>query len=209
MLELALTHRSFSKENGGVPTNEKLEFLGDSVLGLFVTEQIYSRFPDLTESRLSVLRAEVVSTKPLAAIARELGIGQYLRIGKGEESTGGRDKNSLLADTLEALIGAIFVDHGYYECSRVITPWFGDRIDAASADSLGTDIKSALQELAAAMGLPAPEYEVEVTGPSHDRNFTAVAIVGGERFASGSGKNKRDAQQITARHAYDQLIARK
>ena len=120
MLELALTHRSFSYEAGGIPTNERLEFLGDSVLGLVVTDELYKKFPDLDESRLSPLRSGVVNMRALAQIARDLKLGEYLRIGKGEEATNGRDKNSILADSLEALVGAIYLEHGYIRSSEVI-----------------------------------------------------------------------------------------
>ena len=120
LIDLALTHRSFAYESGGIPTNERLEFLGDSVLGLVVTQELYELLPDMDESRLSPLRSGVVNTKALAQIARDLKIGDFLRIGKGEESSGGRDKNSILADSLEALVGAIYIEHGFEETSKII-----------------------------------------------------------------------------------------
>jgi ribonuclease-3 len=120
LLELALTHRSYSYEAGGIPTNERMEFLGDSVLGLVVTDELYEKFPDLDESRLSPLRSGVVNMRALAQVARDINLGQYLRIGKGEEATNGRDKNSILADSFEALVGAIYLDHGYTKTAEIV-----------------------------------------------------------------------------------------
>jgi ribonuclease-3 len=209
LLELALTHRSFAYESGGLPTNERLEFLGDSVLGLVVTEELYKKFPELDESRLSPLRSGVVNMRALAAIAKELELGAFLRIGKGEESTGGREKNSILADSLEALVGAIYIEHGFVKTASVILNWFSETIDSANAQGLGLDGKTALQELAAAKGLGAVEYEVTDSGPDHDKSFTAIANVGGEKFAACTGKSKREAEQLAARIAYEELLARK
>lgn len=208
MLELALTHRSYAYESGGIPTNERLEFLGDSVLGLIVTQSLYSKFPDLDESRLSPLRSGVVNTKALAVIARQLSLGNYLRIGKGEESSGGRDKSSILADSLEALVGAIYLEHGIDVTAHKVLEWFGPLIASAYAQGTGIDAKTGLQELAAFRNLSAPEYEIEESGPDHDKSFTAVAIVSGERFAVGSGKSKREAEQVAAKLALEVLHAR-
>ena len=208
MLELALTHRSYAYESGGIPTNERLEFLGDSVLGLIITQSLYSQFPDLDESRLSPLRSGVVNTKALAVIARELSLGNYLRIGKGEESSGGRDKSSILADSLEALVGAIYLEHGIDVTTRKVLEWFGPLIASAYEQGAGIDAKTGLQELAALRNLTAPEYVIEESGPDHDKSFTAVAIVSGERFAVGSGKSKREAEQVAAKAALEVLHAR-
>jgi len=146
LLELALTHRSFSYEAGGIPTNERLEFLGDSVLGLIVTDELYKLFPDLDESRLSPLRSGVVNMKALAQIAREINLGKYLRIGKGEETTNGRDKNSILADTFEALVGAIYLEHGYVRSAEVISKWIKPAImDATSQGSSASSCKDCLR----------------------------------------------------------------
>jgi ribonuclease-3 len=208
LLQLALTHRSYSYEHGGVPTNERLEFLGDSVLGLLITEVLFERFPDFDESKLSPLRSSVVNTRALATIARELELGQYLLIGKGEESTGGRDKNSLLADCLEALVGAIYLDHGYVATAECVLRWCESALSAATADGATLDGKTALQELAAGRGLTSPEYEIEESGPDHDKSFTAITVLGGERFPQGSGKSKREAEQVAAKLAYEILQAR-
>jgi ribonuclease-3 len=208
LLELALTHRSFAYESGGLPTNERLEFLGDSVLGLIITQELYRQFPDLDESRLSPLRSGVVNTKALSVIARQLNLGDFLRIGKGEESSGGRDKNSILADTLEAIVGAIYIQHGLATADKKVLEWFGPLIESANAQGAGIDGKTALQELAAARGLTVPEYEIQESGPDHDKSFTAVVLLSGERFAPGDGKSKREAEQVAAKLALEVLNAR-
>ena len=205
MLELALTHRSFSYEAGGLPTNERMEFLGDSVLGLVVTDELYEKFPDLDESRLSPLRSGVVNMRALAAIARDLKLGEALKIGKGEEITGGRDKNSILADAFEALVGAIYIDKGYAKTREVILTLMARSIEEASIRGAGLDGKTALQEIVAASGWGVPEYRVSESGPDHDKNFVAVAVVNGETFPEGKGKSKREAEQIAARLAFEAL----
>jgi ribonuclease-3 len=205
LLELAFTHRSFAYENGLTETNERLEFLGDSVLGLVVTEELYLRYPDLDESRLSPLRSGIVNMRALADIARSLELGQYMRIGKGEEVTGGRDKNSLLAESLEALIGAIYLSHGFAESQRVVGKLISETMENAKDRGAGLDGKTALQELAAARKISAPEYQISESGPDHDKTFVATAVVGGEAIATGEGKSKREAEQIAARIAYEKL----
>lgn len=207
LLDLALTHRSFAYESGGIPTNERLEFLGDSVLGLVVTQELYDQLPDMDESRLSPLRSGVVNTKALAQIARDLNLGPSLRIGKGEETSGGRDKNSILADALEAIVGAIYLEHGYEATAKIILNWFRPVIASAMAQGSGIDGKTALQELAAARNLGLPEYLVTETGPDHDKHFNANVSVGGEIVGTGEGKSKRDAEQAAARSAYLKLNA--
>jgi ribonuclease-3 len=208
LLQLAFTHRSFAYESGGLPTNERLEFLGDSVLGLLITEELYARFPDFDESKLSPIRSGVVNTRALAHIARELQIGEFLRIGKGEESSGGREKNSILADALEALVGVIYLQHGFTKTAEVVLKWFGPIIDEASKAGASLDGKTALQEIAASKNLTSPEYEIEESGPDHDKSFTAVAILSGEKFPMGSGKSKREAEQVAAKLAYDVINSR-
>ena len=205
LLELALTHRSHAYESGAVETNERLEFLGDSVLGLIVTEELYRRFPELDESRLSPLRSGIVNMRALADIARKLELGKYIRLGKGEEVTGGRDKNSLLADALEALIGAIYLETGYSNTSRVVNVLIDETLEGAMAKGAGLDGKTALQELMASAGKGLPEYVVTETGPDHDKSFTALAMVGGVALAQGAGKSKREAEQLAARGAYQIL----
>ena len=207
LLELAFTHRSFAYETGAKETNERLEFLGDSVLGLIVTEELYLRYPDLDESRLSPLRSGIVNMRALADIARELELGQYIRLGKGEEVTGGRDKNSLLADALEALIGAIYLHSGFEKCTQVVRMLIRTTMESALARGAGLDGKTALQELAVSLGRGVPEYVVSEEGPDHDKNFMAVAMLAGVALSEGGGKSKREAEQVAARTAYERLKA--
>ena len=208
MLELALTHRSFSYEAGGIPTNERLEFLGDSVLGLVVTDELYKKFPDLDESRLSPLRSGVVNMRALAQIARDLKLGEHLRIGKGEESTNGRDKNSILADSLEALVGAIYLQYDYTKTAEIVLKWMQPALNSVSTLGAALDGKTSLQEIAATLNLSAPEYEITESGPDHDKSFIATAVVGGEKFPSGDGKSKREAEQAAAKLAHEALSGR-
>ena len=205
LLELAFTHRSFAYESANKETNERLEFLGDSVLGLIVTEELYKRYPEFDESRLSPLRSGVVNMRALADIARELDLGKYIRLGKGEEVTGGRDKNSLLADALEAIIGAIYLQFGFEICTQIVRRLIAPTLDSAVARGAGLDGKTALQELVAALNRGLPEYVVSEDGPDHDKNFTAVAMVEGASVGEGVGKSKREAEQIAARIAYEAL----
>jgi len=207
LLELAFTHRSFAYENGLTETNERLEFLGDSVLGLVVTEELYKKYPDLDESRLSPLRSGIVNMRALADIARSLELGLYMRIGKAEEVTGGRDKNSLLADSLEALIGAIYLSHGFEASQKIVGELISQTMENAKDKGAGLDGKTALQELAAARKISPPEYQITESGPDHDKTFVAIAVVGGDAIATGEGKSKREAEQIAARLAYEKLIS--
>jgi ribonuclease-3 len=205
VLELAFTHRSFAYETGITTTNERLEFLGDSVLGLIVTEELYLKYPDLDESRLSPLRSGIVNMRALADIARTLELGKYIRLGKGEEVTNGRDKNSLLADALEALIGAIYLECSFEKSTQVVRELIKETLSSAMAKGAGLDGKTALQELLASSGKGSPEYQVTETGPDHDKSFTAVAMVSGEAISEGSGKSKREAEQSAARSALEKL----
>jgi len=209
LLELAFTHRSFAYENDTKETNERLEFLGDSVLGLIVTEELYLRYPDLDESRLSPLRSGIVNMRALADIARELNLGQYILLGKGEEVTNGRDKNSLLADALEALIGAIYLDCGFEAATIAVRALIKETLESAMAKGAGLDGKTALQELVATLGRGTLEYQITESGPDHDKNFVAIALVGGESISEGVGKSKREAEQSAARSAYEVLITLK
>ena len=208
LLDLAFTHRSYAYEAGISVTNERLEFLGDSVLGLVVTEELYRKYPDLDESRLSPLRSGIVNMRALAEIARTLNLGSFIRLGKGEEVTHGREKNSLLADALEALLGAIYLEHGFAKSAEVIEKLIEPVLIDAMSRGAGLDGKTALQELVAAQGKGAPEYKVTESGPDHDKNFTATVLVAGEAMGSGTGKSKREAEQSAARHAYDTLAQR-
>lgn len=205
LLVLALTHRSFAHEAGGIPTNERLEFLGDTVLGLVVTEALYRRHPDLSEGELAKMRAATVSQRSLAAIARRLGLGEYLLLGKGELATGGRDKDSILSDTLEALFGAVYLIHGI-ETARQVVERLVDPTLAVAADlGAGLDWKTSLQEAAARLGLGAPEYEVTSDGPDHARTFTARIVLDGVVRGTGTGSAKKIAEQEAAASAYRAL----
>lgn len=205
LLEKALTHRSFAYENGGLPTNERLEFLGDSVLGLVVTTALFQDHPDLPEGRLAKLRASVVNSRALADVARRLGphgLGSYLFLGRGEETTGGRDKESILADTLEAVLGAIYLAYGLDIAGEVVHRLFDPVMAQAARLGAGLDWKTSLQELTASESLGVPEYVVTETGPDHEKTFTAAARVGGVEYGTGTGRSKKEAEQQAAEAAW-------
>jgi ribonuclease-3 len=208
LLERALTHRSYAYENGGLPTNERLEFLGDSVLGLVVTTALYHDHPDLPEGQLAKLRASVVNMRALAEVARSLGpngLGPHLLLGKGEEATGGRDKPSILADTLEALLGAIYLQHGIERASQVIHKLFDPVMAESAVRGAGLDWKTSLQELTAARGLGVPEYQAEEAGPDHAKTFTSWVVVAGRRYGGVTGGSKKEAEQRAAEAAWREL----
>ena len=208
LLERALTHRSYAYENGGLPTNERLEFLGDSVLGLVITTALFNSHPDLPEGQLAKLRASVVNMRALADVARRLGpfgLGPYLLLGKGEEATGGRDKASILADTLEALLGAIYLEHGLGRATTVIHRLFDPLMEEAAGRGAALDWKTSLQELTAALGLGVPEYRIDEAGPDHAKTFTAWAVVAGQRYGGVEGRSKKEAEQRAAETAWRTL----
>ncbi|WP_029114939.1 ribonuclease III [Mycobacterium sp. URHB0044] len=210
LLTVALTHRSYAYENGGVPTNERLEFLGDAVLGLVITAEIFTKYPDRTEGELAKLKSAVVNTQALAQIARELtddGLGSYLLLGRGELASGGAQKANLLADGLESLLGAIYTEHGHEVARDVIIRLFAELLDTAANLGAGLDWKTSLQELSAARRLGVPSYVVTSTGPEHDKFFTARAVVNGVDYGSGGGRTKKEAEQHAAATAYAELEA--
>ena len=207
LLERALTHRSYAYEHGGLPTNERLEFLGDSVLGVIVTDALYRTHPDLPEGQLAKLRASVVNTRALAGVARSLELGKWLRLGKGEEVTGGRDKASILADTMEALIGAVYLDRGLEAATTMVRMLFDPLMLAATEEGAALDWKTSLQELTAAKGLGVPEYVVGESGPDHQKAFTAAAVVQGAVHGEGAGRSKKEAEQQAAEAAWRDLSA--
>jgi len=207
LLERALMHRSFAYENGGLPTNERLEFLGDSVLGLIVTDTLFRSYPDLPEGQLAKLRAAVVNMRALAGVARGLDLGAYVRLGKGEEGTGGRDKSSILADTLEAVIGAVYLDQGLRAADALVHRLFDPVIARSARLGAGLDWKTSLQELTAAEILGVPEYHVEESGPDHQKSFRAWVLVGGEVLGSGEGRTKKAAEQQAAEAAWTKISA--
>jgi ribonuclease III len=202
LLERALTHRSYAYENGGLPTNERLEFLGDSVLGLVVTDTLFRSHPDLPEGQLAKLRAAVVNMRALAGVARSLNLGAYIRLGRGEEGTGGRDKSSILADTLEALIGAVYLDLGLRAADELVHRLFDGLIVRSASLGAGLDWKTSLQELTATEDLGVPEYQVEESGPDHQKTFRAVVGVGGVAYGRGAGRSKKEAEQQAAEAAW-------
>jgi len=202
LLDRALMHRSYAYENGGLPTNERLEFLGDSVLGLIVTDTLFRSYPDLPEGQLAKLRAAVVNMRALAGVARALDLGAYVRLGKGEEGTGGRDKSSILADTLEAVIGAVYLDKGLSLADELVHRLFDPLIARAARLGAGLDWKTSLQELTAEMALGVPEYHVEESGPDHQKFFRAFVRIGSQTYGQGEGRSKKEAEQQAAEAAW-------
>lgn len=208
LLTLALTHRSYAYENGGLPTNERLEFLGDSVLGLTVTERLYTAHPGRSEGELAKIRASVVNMHALAEVARDLGdggLGAHLLLGKGEEMTGGRDKASILADGMESLLGAVHLQHGIDTAREVVLRLFADLLERGPKLGAGLDWKTSLQELTAERGDGVPAYEISSTGPDHDKEFTATVVVAGAPLGVGVGRSKKEAEQKAASTAWKAL----
>jgi ribonuclease-3 len=197
LLTQALTHRSHSYENGNQPNNERLEFLGDSVLGFVVTAELYKRFGELQEGELSSLKNSVVSAKALAEVAAGIDIGSFLLLGKGEEKTGGRDKGNLLADAFEAILGAIYVEHGLTRASKLVERFIFPLLDNHIDLLLNSEPKTKLQEIAQERGLAAPAYETTHTGPDHDRIFSATVTVG-EVVSAGEARSRKGAESEAA-----------
>ena len=208
LLEQALTHRSYAYEHGGLPTNERLEFLGDSVLGLVITETLYRSHPDLPEGQLAKLRSAVVNMRALAGVGRGLGLGAHLRLGKGEETTGGRDKASILADGVEALIGAAYVDLGVEAATEVIHRLFDPLLEHAPHLGAGLDWKTSLQELTASLDLGVPEYRITESGPDHAKAFVATVVLRDGSHGTGRGNSKKEAEQEAAAATWEDLAAR-
>lgn len=205
ILRLALTHRSFANENGHLPNNERLEFLGDAVLGLSVATQLYVQYPSRPESDISKMRASIVSRYGLADIAREIDLGVHILLGRGELVTEGRSKESILADTTEAILGAIYLEHGFEVARDAVLRLFAEKIDTASSTGMHQDWKTALQERLAERKLPMPVYQSSSTGPDHDLLFTARVLVGDRELGQGGGPNKKLAEQEAARQAFRKL----
>ncbi len=208
LLRLALTHRSYAYEHGGIPNNERLEFLGDSILGQAVTVMLYREHPDLDEGELAKRRASLVSSVALAEVARSIGLGDFLLLGRGEAQSGGAAKSSILADTVEAIIGAVYLDAGGEVATalvlRLLEPLLGDpeRFGASM------DPKTSLQEIAARNGVGAPSYTVTNTGPDHNKLFHATVTVSGLVTANGEGTSKKQAEMAAALEAWTRLNAR-
>jgi len=201
-----LSHRSWCAENGQVESNERLEFLGDAVLGLTIADTIFVHYPELPEGQLAKLRAGVVNGVTLADIAREIHLGDSLLLGKGERTTGGADKQSILADALEAIIGAVYVDGGIEPArALVLRLWDSHIADAVREGPGGFDHKTRLQELAVAASDKAPSYQVTTAGPDHARTFDARVLVGSEVLGVGTGSSKKEAEQAAAGQAVEAL----
>ncbi|MCP4963558.1 MAG: ribonuclease III [Actinomycetia bacterium] len=205
LLERAMAHRSWCSENGGVASNERLEFLGDSVLGVVVTDHIFHRYPQHSEGSLAKVRAAVVNTQVLAEIATEIDIGSAVWLGRGEDLSGGRQKTSILADGLEAVIGAVYLDGGFEPAGRLILALLGSRIETHAAGPGGHDHKTMLQEIAASRFDDVPFYNVSGEGPDHQRIFDAIVAIGGTDHGRGTGATKKQAEQAAARDAWESL----
>jgi ribonuclease-3 len=206
--EAALTHRSYAFERGLAVTNERLEFLGDSVLGLVVTDMAYTEYPEMPEGALAKLRAAIVNMSALADVARALRLGDVVLLGKGEEQSGGRDKSSILADALEAVFGAVYLDRGLGVATELIRQLFRPRMQAYVRGEGDRDYKTILQELASQALRSIPEYRLVERGPDHEKEFTATVHLGGEPMGTGIGRSKKEAEQRAAREAYVRISDR-
>jgi len=203
--EASLTHRSFAFEHDLIITNERLEFLGDSVLGLVVTDLAYRTYPEMPEGQLAKLRAAIVNMTALADVARDLDLGSVVLLGKGEEGSGGRNKASILADALEAVFGAVYLDLGLETARELIERLFAPRMEAYVRGEGDRDYKTILQELASQQLRALPVYHIEERGPDHQKEFTATVVIGGERLGTGIGRSKKEAEQQAAREAHAQI----
>lgn len=197
----ALTHRSWCAENEGDPSNERLEFLGDAILGVTITEKLFTDAPEMSEGGLAKARAEVVSAPSLAEAARVVGVGAHLRLGRGEETSGGREKESILADAMEAVIAAVYLDGGRDIATAMIADLLSESVDRALSAPGKRDYKTRLQEHASELGVTAPSYEISATGPDHGRRFNAKVTVG-TTVGRGTGSSKKQAEQNAAEEAF-------
>ena len=203
----ALTHRSFAFEAGGIETNERLEFLGDSVLSIIVSEYLYRAYPMASEADLSRMRASVVSQQSLAEVARTIHLGDFILLGKGENLTGGRERDSILCDTVEAMIGATFLSYGLEPTRRVVEDHLRMFLRDVVARGARMDYKTTLQEYCAQMGLGEPVYDAWGSGPDHMREYEANVTIGGVEVARGVASSKKKAKSEAARRAYLELTA--
>jgi len=205
LLARALAHRSWCAESPGELSNERLEFLGDAVLGLVVTDFLYRTYPDLPEGQLAQVRASVVNAEALAEVAEEVAIGPALRLGKGEDASGGREKPSILSDAMEAVIGAVYIDGGWDAAAELVMRLLGERILEGAAGPGGHDYKTRLQELAAHGYDELPRYQHVSEGPDHAKRFSAFVSVNGHKLGRGDGRSKKQAEQAAARMAWERL----
>ena len=208
LLEEALTHRSFcnESEDKGARDNERLEFFGDAVIDFFLSHLLLERYPDKREGELTRIRASLVGEENLGSLARGIGLGRYLRLGRGEEKSGGRDKRSLLADAFEALVAAVYLDGGDLPVRNLLERHFAPLLEGGETAPVGRDSKTELQELAQSVSGDVPRYvHREPVGPDHERIFTVAVFVGGEAVGEGSGRTKKEAEQAAARAGLDHL----
>ena len=208
LLEMALTHSSFANEQGGgIPHNERLEFLGDAALELCISQELFTRFPDTREGELTRMRAKLVSQSSLAVLALEIGLASHLRLGKGEEGQGGRERPSLLSDAMEALLGAVFCDGGYAAVNDVVQTVFAEKWPAKENEERAKDCKSLLQELTQRRYKDRPVYTlINSYGPEHAKIFTVqVALPDGRHFSS-EGPSVKRAEQLVASKALECLL---
>lgn len=203
----SLTHRSYAFERGLTVTNERLEFLGDAVLGLVVTDLAFRQFPDLPEGELAKLRAATVNMTSLADVAGERGLGDLVLLGRGEELSGGRGKASILADAMEAVLGAVYLDRGLDVATELIVRLFQPRMEAYARGEGDRDYKTVLQELSAQEVGSVPDYRVAARGPDHMKEFTATVYLAGVPWGQGTGRSKKEAEQQAAREAYARIQA--
>jgi len=206
--QLALTHRSYAFENELPANNERLEFLGDAVLGVVVTDAAFREFPEMPEGELAKLRAAIVNMGALADVARDLGLGRFILLGRGEAMSGGFDKSSILADALEALLGAVYLDRGLPAARKLIERVFRPRMIAYVRGEGERDYKTILQELASAEVRAVPDYRIRERGPDHQKEFTATVFLGGKEWGTGVGRSKKEAEQQAAHEAYIRLSER-
>lgn len=204
LLNTALSHSSYANENRG-ESNERLEFLGDSVLGQAVAHHLYITFPKMPEGQMTRLRAELVCEQALFAVAKRLDLGKYIKLGKGEENTGGRQRESILADAVEALIAAMFLDGGFDTAKRFIDAYVLSELKSKDAFA-STDYKTALQELIQRRQGQTLSYEtVSESGPDHNKTFTVCVSLNGKAIGSGSGRTKKEAEQLAAKSALEDI----
>ena len=208
LLRQAVSHRSWAAEHPGEDDNERLEFLGDAIVGVVVADMAYRRHPDLLEGPLTALRISVVNASALAAAARDLGLGAHIMLGRGEMRTNGREKDSILSDAFEAVVGAVWLDGGPPAAFALVERLLGPRLDDSSVRLDRIDHKSALQELTARLLDSAPVYVLTDVGPAHDKWYTATVLVDGEALGVGEGRSKKVAEQAAADQALERLEAR-
>ena len=206
LLRLAMTHRSYSYEHGNIPNNERLEFLGDSVLGFVVTSHIYETLSDLPEGEMTKVKNAVVSARALAIVAADLGLGEYLLLGKGELATDGRNKPNLLADAFEAILGAAYMSNGFDAARALVEKFVFPLLENPDEIRANSDPKTTLQERIQALGRGTPTYKTRFEGPDHDRDYFSTLLINGEEISSGEGRTKKNAETAAAIKALDALV---